>query len=106
MRRSAALGMAIRMLLVLVVPRLARAQQEDEPPKPVVDPSVLPGPRVLYTARPKPPRDARFCSMRLPLCVHSPLPTTDANALAILDAFERAWSTTTGALELPAPDAD
>jgi hypothetical protein len=66
----------------------------------------LPGPRILYTARPTPARDARFCSMRLPLCVHSPSATNDRTALSVLDAFERAWSTMTGALELPAPDPD
>jgi hypothetical protein len=91
---------------MLFFPQLARAQAEDEPPKPVVDPSVLPGPRILYAARPRPARDARFCSTRVPLCVHSPLAANDANAMAALEAFERAWSTMTGALELPAPDAD
>jgi hypothetical protein len=101
--RAPAAAVAICMLLA---PAIARGQQEDEPPKPAVDPSVLPGPRILYVARPKPPRDARFCSTRLSLCVHSPAASADANALTVLEAFERAWSTMTGALELPSPDPD
>ena len=98
------LACALCILAALLVPRSARGQQEDEAPKSQVDPSVLPGPRIFYEARPKPPRDARFCSTRLPLCVHAASPTGDANALAVLDAFERAWATMTGALELPVPD--
>lgn len=96
---------AVSAITVLANPDVALAE-DDEAPKPVLDPSVLPGPRILYTARPRLPRDARFCSTRVPVCAHSPHPSSDANALAVADAFERAWSTMTGALELPAPDQD
>lgn len=88
----------------------ATAEDDDEAPKkPVVDPSVVPGPRILYGARPRPARDARdasACSTRTPVCVHATTRAQEGAALAILDAFERAWATETGALELPAPDVD
>lgn len=93
----------------MLSPGMAQAQQEDDPPKAPrdsLDPSVLPGPRILYMARPKPARRARFCSMRLAVCVHSPVATNDATAMTVLDAFERAWTAMTGALELPIPDPD
>jgi hypothetical protein len=107
MRRTVAIALAPCVFLVLlVVPGVTLAQPEDEAPKVALDPSILPGPRILYTARPQPARDARFCSLRVAVCAHSPHPERDANAMAVLDAFERAWSTMTGALELPAPDGD
>ena len=52
----------------------------------------------------EPPAASRGgCSTRVPLCVHG---TPGKAAAATLAAFEHAWSTLTGALELPAPDVD
>lgn len=102
----AAVAISVRVSFAVPSVAMAQAENEEEAPRPSVEPSVLPGPRILYTARPRPARDARFCSGRVPVCVHSPHSTVDANALAVLDAFERAWMTMTGALELPPPDAD
>jgi hypothetical protein len=90
--------------MIFAAENRAGAQLEEQPSTPNVDPAMVPGSRVLYTARPRPPRDARFCSTKLPLCIHATVPAHDRNALTILDAFERAWATSTGALELPAPD--
>lgn len=63
--------------------------------------AVADGRALSYAERPEAPPAA--CSMRLPLCIHGgPAPA----AQAALDAFERAWATLTGALELPPPDVD
>jgi len=40
------------------------------------------------------------------VCVHAGRPTPAATSLAVLAAAERAWTTMTGALGLPAPDVD
>lgn len=65
---------------------------------------AVPGPRVLYSARPEPHGGAlRTCSTRTPICVHAHRGEERA-ALAALDAFDRAWEVETGALELPPPD--
>lgn len=64
------------------------------------------GPWIVYATRPHPPRDARFCALRAPVCVHAAKPADDAAALATASAFERAWQTLTGALALAPPDLD
>ncbi len=74
-------------------------------PKPrAIDPGLFPGPPVIYAARPAFTSGNRVCSLRTPVCVHSPVATS--SALATLNAFERAWDTLTGALAVPPPDAD
>jgi hypothetical protein len=59
-------------------------------------------------AGPLRPRSARgdrqVCSFREPICVHGPLAA--GSLLALLASAERAWEVETGALALPAPDAD
>ena len=65
------------------------------------------GAPIAYGARPKvagSSREARAaCSFRHPICAHGDEPRA---TLAALDAAERAWDVTTGALDLPAPDVD
>lgn len=94
------------MALVAITPPALAEDDEEAPKKPVLDPSVLPGPRVLYGARPRPAQDAKLCSTRTPVCVHAAKRDHEPPALAVLEAFDRAWATETGALELPAPDVD
>ncbi len=106
MRLVRSLAAAV-VLSVLATAPSARAEDDEEAPKkPVLDPSVLPGPRVLYGTRPRPAHEARLCSTRTPVCVHAGRREHEPPALSVLDAFDRAWATETGALELPTPDVD
>jgi hypothetical protein len=63
--------------------------------------AVAEGPPVVYSARPAGATGA--CATRAPVCVHG---APGAAAAATLAAFERAWATLTGPLELPPPDTD
>ena len=71
-------------------PPAASGPDEDEeaPKKPAVDPSVVPGPRILYGARPGPVHEARLCSTRTPVCVHARSRGQEQVALAVLEAFD------------------
>jgi hypothetical protein len=68
-----------------------------------VDPRDRSGDFVVYEPRPVVPREVRACSFRHELCVHAPVAYSD-DALAWLDALDRGWDGTTGALALPSPD--
>jgi hypothetical protein len=48
----------------------------------------------------------RACSFRHAVCVHAQPGTDGASLVAAVDAADRAWDVVTGALKLPAPDAD
>jgi hypothetical protein len=48
----------------------------------------------------------RACSVRHPICVHAAPRTPPSSTLAALGAADRAWDVLTGALQLPAPDAE
>lgn len=101
-RRSLLLGSLLGALLWAPI---AQGQVDDEQPVPPPDTGV-PGPWVTYATPPLLARETRACSMRLPLCVHSAGNIPGRQVLDVLASAERAWSTLTGALDLPPPDVD
>jgi hypothetical protein len=73
---------------------------------PVREENDTPGERIVpEERRPSAAAWPRTCSLSRPLCVHA-APAAGADAIAALGALERAWDVLTGALALPAPDAD
>lgn len=80
---------------------------EDDPKPRVIDPGVGSGPLIVYAARPA-SSSTRVCSTRTPICVHPREPGAKDNASAtdILAAFDRAWSTLRGALDIAPPDVN
>jgi hypothetical protein len=101
---------ALALLLAALATLFARAagaeDADERPPSRAIDPGVASGPPLVYATRPSFARDLRACSARVPVCVHAAGPGEGDAAMATLDAFERAWRTLTGALEVPAPDVD
>jgi hypothetical protein len=66
----------------------------------------VPGPVVRGAiVRPEENRASRACSTRHPVCVQG-RGVSGASLLAVLASADAAWDVLTGALELPAPDAD
>ena len=87
-------GLAIEPASIAAVPRFARAD-EGPPSGPWIEGRAL---------RPRDAATARVCSYREPICVHGDI--APGALLAVLASAERAWEVETGALALPAPDAD
>jgi hypothetical protein len=81
------------------------AAAADVPPAPARPSLARTGGFITYEPRPTLLHELRACSFRHPLCVHADAGQPDA-AIALLDAADRAWDVATGALDLPAPDAD
>ncbi|AKU94502.1 hypothetical protein AKJ09_01166 [Labilithrix luteola] len=91
---------------VLVTPQASyAAENEDIPAKRAAD-GLLGGGPIVYDPPPSFRHEARTCSPRVPLCVRSERTVPGTTILAVLASAERAYSTLTGALDLPAPDVD
>jgi hypothetical protein len=94
--------------LVMALASPARAEEpaelegEDAGSRGGVDFVAPSGPYLDGAAR-RPALPWRACSFRHPICVHA---ASIGSILPALDAAERAWDVTTGALDLPAPDRD
>src|ERR1700733_9161372 len=96
-----------------VAPPSARADEDDEEAEEpdaaaALDGLASPGP-ILRAGPLRPEMSAfplRACSFQKPLCVSAPRTASPADVLATLASAERAWDIATGALDLPAPDAD
>lgn len=70
------------------------------------DPGLPTGTEIRIGVRPPTPDAARACSPRFPLCVHAAPGTSNAGALAALDAAELAYERLVVVLGLPAPLSD
>jgi hypothetical protein len=96
-------ALAVTSLAASAIAGDAGAQEVDEDaPKPHED-HGRPGRALVFAAPPAIAAPIHVCSLHLPLCLDA---ERGANALALLASAERAWTTLTGALELPPPDLD
>jgi hypothetical protein len=95
------------LLAVAATGDVARAGDEDHTPRRPEDART--GALIDVEPRPAAKGDLRACSFRHPLCVHEGRPekgdhAPGADALAWLDAADRAWDVATDTLHLPPPD--
>jgi hypothetical protein len=104
MRFAGALAFALLAGLFATAAHASDDADEDAP-KPHVD-RGRPGRPLVYAAPPEIAAPMRVCSLHLPLCVHAERAAAPATVLAVLSAAERAYTTLTGAMELPPPDVD
>ena len=87
---------------------MSRPAHAGDPPNVAVRPEFArSGSFVVYPPRPTMPRARKACSFLHPMCVHVAKGgpgEPEREALALLDALDRAWSLAVDALDLPPPD--